>query len=225
VFLKMKFLFFLLPMLAGAGLFDFQKVPQLYKSYSGKDFNSTKDILFSLKEESPIYYYNLGNVYYKLGRYQEAVRSYKRAFGEGVDEHSRLHNLANTYFKLKEYKKALSVYEIALKIRDDADTRYNLELTKKLLQKKRNTKKSTKKSKEKKKEKSIQKSKNKSDKKSQKEAKKLSKKELQKLNELEKKLQRKNQLKKMMSKSFKDRKVPVIMYPLNKKAENRVKPW
>ncbi|HGZ70196.1 MAG TPA: tetratricopeptide repeat protein [Nitratifractor sp.] len=214
---------FLLPISVDAGLFDFKNSAELYSSYSAKDYNKSKEILLSSGQESPVYNYDLANVYYKLGRYQEALKYYKRAFGKDVDEQSRLHNLGNTYFMLNEYKKALSIFEIALKIRDDKDTRYNLELTKKLLQKKKEPKKSDKKKKQK--EKSVQKSKQKSDKESKKKVKKLSKKELQRLNKLEKRLQQKKRLKKMLEKSFKDRKVPVIMYPLIKKPEEKRRPW
>ncbi len=206
-----------------AGLLDFRKLDKIYNSYEAKDYNTTKALLQSMQQDNPADNYNLANTYYKLGNYEAAVRYYKRAFGEGVDEHNRLHNLANSYFKLKEYKKALLVYKIALKIREDKQTRYNLELTKKAMQQKKNPKK-RKQNKKHKKEKSVKKSKHKSKKRAAKK-KKLSQKDLKELKKLQKRLQRKKELKKMIRKSFQDKKVPVIMYPLNKESTNQLRPW
>jgi len=204
-----------------AGLLDFKRISKIYSSYERGDFKESRDMLVSLKKDNPIYYYNLANSYYKLGRYKLAILYYKRAFGSGVGEPARLHNLGNSYFKLKEYKNAIVAFEVALKIADDSDTRYNLELAKEALKKREEKKEQQKK--EKKKKKRNKKEKNGKSKKKNK--KKLSKKELKKLEELRRKMQLKEELKKMVHKSFKEKKVPVIMYPLKQSSKNREKPW
>ena len=206
---------------ADAGLFDFIKRSTIQKSYTQGDYNTTKDTLLALHKDRAVDNYNLANVYYKLGRFKEAIRYYKRAFGEGVDEHDRLHNLGNSYFLSKEYKRAITAYSYALKLREDADTQHNLELAQEALKKPKQQKEQDRK---KKKEKSKKNSPNKSDKK-QKEARKLTKKELKALDDLKKRLQHKEEIKKMLQKNFKDKKVPVIMYPLNQKEAERKEPW
>ena len=222
MFLRKVTLYLLLSLsFVHGGLFDFMKSSRVAKSYSRGDYNRTKDALLALYKDRPKYNYNLANIYYKLGRYSEAIRYYKRSFGEGVDEHNRLHNLGNSYFLSKEYKRAITAYTYALKFRDDADTQHNLELAQEALKKPKQQKEQEKK---KKKEKSKKNSPNKSDKK-QKEARKLSKKELQALDELKKRLQHKEEIKKMLQRNFKDKRVPVIMYPLQQKEVDSQEPW
>ena len=219
--LRISLLLLLLPYLATANFFDFAKISAISKSYKEGDFNTTKKLLLSLHEDTPQYHYNLANTYYKLGRYNEAIKEYKRAFGQGVDEHSRLHNLGNSYFRIKDYKSAIIAYYYALKLKEDPQTRYNLELAKEALKKPKHQKEQSKKKKKEKKKKNSQKQ----SKKRQQEARKLTKKEIKALNDLKKRLKQKEEIKKMLQKSFKEKKVPVIMYPLYQKRENSKEPW
>ncbi len=50
---------------------------------------------------------------------------------EGIDEATRLHNIGNSQFQKKEWDKAIETYEKALELKEDEDTRFNLELAKK----------------------------------------------------------------------------------------------
>ncbi len=219
--LKIFLLLLLLPSLAAANFFDFAKTAAIVKSYEKGDFNTTKKLLLSLHKDTPLYHYNLANTYYKLGKYNKAIKEYKRAFGEGVDEHSRLHNLGNSYFRIKDYKSAVIAYSYALKLQEDPQTRYNLKLAKEALKKPKHQKEQAKKKHQEKKKKNSQKQSTKK----QKEARKLTKKEIKALDELKKRLQQKEEIKKMLQKSFKEKKVPVIMYPLYQKRENSKEPW
>jgi len=187
-----------------ADLFDFEKLKKAEELYDAKDYNASAQILVNMHKDTPVYNYNIASNYYKTKRYRDALKYYKRAFGDGVDELARLYNIGNCYFKLNELDNAIIAYKTALKVREDEDVLYNLKQAinaKKV--KKTKPKEQKKKHKKKKKEKQG---------KSKKKRKKLSKKELKKLKELQKKRELNKKLKKMIKRSFKDRKVPVLMY-------------
>ena len=83
--------------------------------------------------------FNLGNAYYYRESYGEAFGRYKQA-GEAADEkpekHKAFHNMGNVYMKGKEYQKAVEAYKEALRNDpNDDETRYNLALAKKMLEK------------------------------------------------------------------------------------------
>ncbi len=122
-----------LPIFLLAGILDFQKISKAEDAYSKGDYKNSLKHLKSLKKDTPSYYYDLGNSYYKTANYKSAISAYKRAKGDGVDESARLHNLGNSYFKKGDLKKAIIAYEASLKIKENRDTRYNLEVAKKLL--------------------------------------------------------------------------------------------
>jgi len=210
-----------------ANLFDFLTINKAKSLYKKGDYNSSIKELQKLNQDNPIYNYDLANSYYKANRYKEALIYYKRAFGDGVDEANRLFNLGNSYFKLKDYDKAIFAYKMALKIKDSQDTRANLLLAQKMkeIKRKESQKQKDKKSKKPKKEKLGKK---KSDKKSgKKKSKKLSKEEIKKLQELAKKERLNKKMRNMIKQSYKNRKVPVLMYRVKGKDKNTMpnNPW
>ena len=209
------------------GLFDFYYIKKAKEYYQNGEYKKSIKMLNSL-DDSFEKNYNIAQNYYKMGRYKEALLHYKRAFGEGVDEHNRLHNIGNCYFKLKEYDNAILAYEYALKLKEDKDTKYNLLLAK-LAKKKQNENKDNKKKKEqdgkgkKKKDKKSKKDKN-IDKKSK--QRKLTKKELEELKKLQQKQKLQKRLKSMLNKSLQDKKIPILMYKINKNSpKSNLKPW
>jgi len=129
------------PLLAAAGLQDFKIIEAAQKAYEAGQYDKSAALLRKLEKDDAPLHYDLGNAYYKKKDYDKALLQYKRAKGEGVDEHARLHNIGNVYFKKKQLKKAIKAYEAALKVADDAETRYNLELAKKLLKQQQEKKK------------------------------------------------------------------------------------
>ncbi|TAI48214.1 tetratricopeptide repeat protein [Flagellimonas allohymeniacidonis] len=83
--------------------------------------------------------FNLGNAYYNRESYGEAFGRYKQA-GEVAStkggKHKSFHNMGNVFMKNKEYQKAVEAYKEALRNNpDDDETRYNLALAKKMLEK------------------------------------------------------------------------------------------
>ncbi len=115
---------------AQAGIFDFKDVDKAKEAYKKKNYDATIAHLNSLKDsiKDPALEYDLGNAYYKKGKYKEALKHYEKA--KGVDEANRLYNTGNAYANSGDIKSAIDAYEQSLKIRDDADTRKNLEILK-----------------------------------------------------------------------------------------------
>lgn len=112
-----------------AGLLDFLHVKKANDSYKSAKYEEASHE-FSLLDSSEARY-NEANALYKNKEYEKALERYKsiKNFKE-ENEYQRLHNLGNTYAALKQYDEAIKNYEEALKLKDDADTRHNLELLK-----------------------------------------------------------------------------------------------
>ena len=215
---RVLFIIAIFSIVLNAGLFDFVKLSKAEKLYNKGDYNDSAKMLESFGIDGNIYRYDMANTLYKAGRYKEAIKYYKRAFGDGVDELNRVYNLGNCYFKLQDYKNAILAYKTALKIRDDKDVEANLALAIKKSKEPKNQPKKDKKQKKKKEKNGKSKKKNK---------KKLSKKELRKLRELAKKKLLDKELKKMLKDSLKERKVEVLMYRVKEgdTKDEPVNPW
>jgi len=212
---------------ANANLFDFITISKAKELYKRGDFNNSIKEFQKLKQDNPVYNYNLANSYYKASRYKKAVTYYKRAFGNGVDETNRLFNLGNSYFNLKDYEKAIFAYKMAQKIKDSKETRANLLLALKMREtkEKKSQKEKDKKSKKLKKKKQDKKrSKKNSEKKN---SKKLNNKEIKKVQKLTKKNILNKKMRNMIKKSYKNRKIPILMYKIKVKDKNNMtnNPW
>ncbi len=83
--------------------------------------------------------FNLGTAYYNRESYGEAFGRFKQAgekAGEKPQKHKAFHNMGNVFMKNKEYQKAVEAYKEALRNNpNDDETRYNLALAKKMLEK------------------------------------------------------------------------------------------
>ena len=75
-------------------------------------------------------HFNLGDAYYKQGRYDEAIQAYKNSlqFTEDKENQSRVyHNIGNSLLKQQKYPESIGAYKNSLKENpDDLETKYNL---------------------------------------------------------------------------------------------------
>lgn len=75
-----------------------------------------------LTPNHPKPYYEVGLIYYALGRYQEAAAAFQKALTLGVREPQRvLHKLARCFAQLKNYPEAIKAYQQALSFGKDSD--------------------------------------------------------------------------------------------------------
>lgn len=78
--------------------------------------------------------YNLGNAYYKNGKFSEAILRHQEAIKSAVtkeEKHMAYHNIGNTLMQNKQCKEAVEAYKNALRNNpNDDETRYNLGLAK-----------------------------------------------------------------------------------------------
>jgi Ca-activated chloride channel homolog len=82
--------------------------------------------------------YNLGNAYYKQGKYDQAIQQYGAASTlqrENAGELAKtLHNIGNSLLQSKKYEESIEAYKNSLKLNPgDNDTRYNLAYAKAML--------------------------------------------------------------------------------------------
>lgn len=74
--------------------------------------------------------FNLGDAYYKQGKYDEAAKQFDLLRSQKKDKSSdaaSLHNLGNTLLQSQKYQESIEAFKQALKLNPkDEDTRYNL---------------------------------------------------------------------------------------------------
>jgi tetratricopeptide (TPR) repeat protein len=75
-------------------------------------------------------HFNLGDAYYKEGRYDEAIQSYKNSlqFTDDKEKQAKVyHNIGNSLLKEQKYQEGIGAYKNSLKQNpDDLETKYNL---------------------------------------------------------------------------------------------------
>jgi Ca-activated chloride channel family protein len=93
------------------------------------------------KPENPDVAYNLANSHYRMGRYEEAVESYKNALGEKTPPHLKqksYYNMGNAYYRMGYMNEAIDSYKKALELNTgDMDSKFNLEWVRKQQEKAR----------------------------------------------------------------------------------------
>jgi Ca-activated chloride channel family protein len=110
-------------------------------SYFGGKYNEAEQYyLEALKEKNNFYKsnFNLGDAYYKQGKFTEAIGQYDTYIKNSSNKDTlskAFHNLGNSYLKTKSYNEAITAYKNSLKLNPkDEDTRYNLAYAQKKLQ-------------------------------------------------------------------------------------------
>lgn len=90
--------------------------------------------------------YNLGNALYKQRKEQKALEQYQIVVNSEINKKKlsmAWHNIGNIFMETKDYKKSIDAYKNALRNNSkDNETRYNLALVQKLLQKNQTQQKS-----------------------------------------------------------------------------------
>ncbi len=152
------------PLILSASLLDFRALDQASKGYAEGNYTKAIDAYEHVEKKSDEVLYDEANSYYKLKEYKKAKELYSSIKKESL-AFNKWHNLGNCNAQLGKLDEGIKAYEEALKIKEDKDTRFNLELLKK---KKKEQDKKKKNNKDKKKEnKKDDKNKKKDDKKNQ----------------------------------------------------------
>jgi len=129
-----------------AGVLDFMDIKEAKSAYEHKDYDKSAKLYddYAKSSNNGQSYYNAGNALYKTKKYKEAIQNYEKAkFNDKASRAKNLSNMGNAYVKMgkeKNLKKAIESYESSLKIKDDKETRENLEAVKKALKKKKKQK-------------------------------------------------------------------------------------
>ena len=124
-----------------AGMLDVMDLKSAKEAYEQGDYVKSAKLYEKYADDSSNCeaYYNAANAYYKQKRYKEAIESYKKAtFDTDEAKAKNYSNLGNAYAKEQggeSLQKAVEAYERSLEIKEDKDTRENLEEVKKLLKK------------------------------------------------------------------------------------------
>jgi len=124
-----------------AKILDFETLDKAQESYNSKDYktSATSYLKYADAHDNSEAYYDSANAYYKDKDFKNAIKYYKKtAFVDSDKKAQTLSNLGNSYVKLGDNKslhKAIQSYEKSLKIKEDKNTRENLEAVKKFLKK------------------------------------------------------------------------------------------
>ena len=129
---------------ANASLFDFLTVKKAQEAYDNKAYAKAEKLYQNLEGDEARF--NEADALYHQKHYKEALAKYGKVKSEKLS-FKKLYNMGNSYAQLKKIDEAIEAYEKALKIKEDADARHNLELLKKKKkeQKKKQNKKNNKK--------------------------------------------------------------------------------
>ncbi len=130
----------LLPLVLHASMFDFWHLKTAKKAYEEGNYTRAAEAFARVEKKGDTARYDLANAYYKAGRYKMAKSLYEK-IREPSLAFRKWHNLGNCEAMLGHIDAAIEAYEKALKIKEDADTRYNLELLKKMKKRRQQQKK------------------------------------------------------------------------------------
>jgi len=112
---------------------------QLYqdKKYGDAEVNYKKSL--DVNKDSKTAQFNLGDAYYKQGKFDEASRQFEILSSDSkLDKEQKAkayHNLGNSYLQSKKFEQSVGAYKNALKLNpNDNDTRYNLAYAQSMIQ-------------------------------------------------------------------------------------------
>ena len=154
-----------IPLFLNASLLDFQILDEAETSYKDGNYSNAIAQYAKLETKSDEVVYDEANSHYQLKDYKKALELYD-SLSSPTLAFEKWHNLGNTQAQLGKLEEGIKAYEEALKIKDDKDTRFNLEFLKK--KKKEQEQKENKNDKKNKDDKENKDDKNQKDKKNQK---------------------------------------------------------
>jgi tetratricopeptide (TPR) repeat protein len=98
------------------------------KKFQDAEVNFKKGIE---KDSNSFYpHYNLGDSYYKQGKFDEAMKSFEKSASKSLgkeDKSKAFYNMGNTFVKQEKYKEAIESFKKSLKLNPkDKDAKYNL---------------------------------------------------------------------------------------------------
>ncbi len=129
--MKLKYiLIFLIPIILKASLFDFLDISEGEKAYDDKNYTKAVKAYQNIENKNDEAKYNLANSYYKQKNYKKAKELYEQTQEDKLS-YRKWHNIGNCEANLGNIDAGIKAYEKALKIKNDKDTKYNLELLKK----------------------------------------------------------------------------------------------
>lgn len=101
--------------------------------YKDKKFSDAEVKFKKSLEKSPELFqghFNLGDSFYKQGRYDEAIQSFKKGISLTDDKEKKskaFHNIGNSLLKQQKYQEGIEAYKNALRSNpNDLETKYNL---------------------------------------------------------------------------------------------------
>ena len=110
-----------------ASLLDFRYLDRAAEAYAGKRYDEAYRNYSRVKSDEALF--NAADSLYRQKKYEEALKLFEK-IKEKKLQHKRLHNMGNCYANMNRIDEAIKAYENALRIEEDKDTRYNLELLK-----------------------------------------------------------------------------------------------
>ena len=113
-----------------ASLLDFRALDQAQEAYAEGNYSKAIKAYETIEEKNDEVIYDKANSHYKLKEYKEAKELYASIKKDSL-AFKKWHNLGNCNAQLGELDEGIKAYEEALKIKEDDDTRFNLELLKK----------------------------------------------------------------------------------------------
>ncbi|NOQ29552.1 MAG: VWA domain-containing protein [Helicobacteraceae bacterium] len=127
-----------------ADILDFQTLESAQEAYNQKEFKKSSELYDKFDSEQAKY--NRANALYNQKLYKEASQAYAGIAKGSSELYLRSqHNLGNTYAKSNKLDEAVKAYENSLSIKEDEQTRENLEAVKKAIKKQKKQKKKDKK--------------------------------------------------------------------------------
>ncbi len=122
----------LLAIFAQAGITDFLTLHQAKEAYADKQYDKAAEAYGKIAQKgNNEALFDQADALYKMGRYEDALKKFQAVKSPKLT-FDKLYNSGNCYARLGKIDEAIKAYEEALKIKEDKDARYNLELLKKL---------------------------------------------------------------------------------------------